>query len=696
MTFSRKPLATLISLLLVSSPALSQSETQSNDIEKVIVRGALISTPLSEMAASISVLDEIAIEQRQAQHLEDLFNRAANVNFSSGASRGRFVQIRGIGERSQFTDPVNPSVGYLVDGINYSGLLAGASTFDVEQVEIFKGPNSARFGAEGLAGVINVITKDAAPETTFDGQFGIANFDSWNLGLAQGGSVTDKLDYRVSFHKNKSDGFIDNTFLNKDNTNNIDEQTSRLKLNWRVNKNFSLRTALHLIDVDNGYDAFSLDLNRTTFSDQPGFDRQDSKAVSVVASLNHLTWANLEISASALNADLEYGFDEDWSFVGLHPDEYSSFDSYFRDRKDKSLEVKFTSKALNKNSWVIGGYFADEQEDLVREYTFLSNPFTSEVEIEDLAIFGQKKYVLSDTQWLSLSLRFASQTFDYRDSNNLERKIDNNDWGTEFSYHQLVSDESMIYLSLVRSYKMGGVNGQALSRVDDIEDPTLRQTLINNTEFEPESLLGVEFGIKGQNQEGSLAVDLALFYQDRSDVQVKSSLVEGQSFVDVINNASSGSNFGLEVSVNYNPNDTLALFSNIGFLNTKINGFVRQDGEFIDGRDQAHAPSYHVNIGSLWQMSENLSWLFEVDAKDEYFYSFSHDNRSEKIVIAHTSLDYSLKDWNFSFYVRNLFDRDYANRGFFFGNDPRDNYTAKVYEQFGEPRRVGLNVSFSY
>jgi outer membrane receptor for ferrienterochelin and colicin len=131
MKFSKKPLASLISLCLTVTYASAQNTDEqppeTNELERVIVRGALSATPLSEMAASISVLDEQAIQQRQAQHLEDILNRAANVNFASGASRGRFVQIRGIGERSQFTDPINPSVGYLVDGINYSGLLSGAS-----------------------------------------------------------------------------------------------------------------------------------------------------------------------------------------------------------------------------------------------------------------------------------------------------------------------------------------------------------------------------------------------------------------------------------------------------------------------------------------------------------------------------------------------------------------------------------------
>lgn len=697
MKFSKKHVAAAIGLLMVNSYAYSQDTTQQDELETILVQGALTATPLSEMASSISVLTEEVIEQRHAQHLEDLLNRSANVNFASGASRGRFIQIRGIGERSQFTDPINPSVGYLVDGINYSGLLAGASTFDVEQIEIFKGPNSARFGADGLAGMINVLTQAPSDDTSLNAQFGVANYGSWNAGAAVGGALSDAVSAKLSVHKNVSDGFVENTYLGRDDTNGVNEVTARARLNWNATDNLSLQTILHIIDVDNGYDAFSLDRDRTTLSDQPGFDRQESEVLGVIADYQGLDWANLKIQANVLNADLAYGYDEDWSFVGIAPGwEYSSTDHYFRERDDKTVEVKLSSKSAEDNSWVIGGYFADKSEDLLREYTWLANPFESQVLREDLALFGQYKYLLSDSQWLTTSLRLASQSMDYIDSNLVNENIDHNDWGAELSYHQKVGQNTMLYLSLLRSYKMGGANGQALGKIDDEDIADFRQDLLDNAVFEAESLLGLEFGIKGSNQDGSLTVDFSTFYQKRDDVQYKNSIVNEQSFVDFYNNAADGKNYGVEVSLNYILADNIDTFVNLGYLKTEINGITRQDSSTIDGRDQAHAPRYHINAGLNVHFSDNISWLLEFDAKDEYFYSFSHDQKSQDIVIAHTSLDYRLNNWHISLYGRNLFDKEYANRGFFFGNDPRDEYAAHLYEQFGEPRRVGVNVKYSY
>jgi iron complex outermembrane recepter protein len=678
------------------------SETYS--IEKVTVHGALSDTPLNQMASSISVLGELDIEQRQAQHLEDILNRAANVNFASGASRGRFIQIRGIGERSQFVDPINPSVGFLVDGINYSGMVAGASTFDISQVEIFKGPNSTRFGADGLAGMINMLSKDPQSDTGVDAQFGVANYNSWDLGAAVGGALSDSANYRVSLHQTKSDGFINNIWLDREDTNNIDELSGKAKLKWQLSTDLSLQAVAHIIDVDNGYDAFSLDRNRNTLSDEPGFDRQKSKALGLTADYQGFDWANLQVKYTWLDADLGYGYDEDWSFVGIAPGwEYSSTDSYIRDRKDNSLESRLSAKNSGQANWVVGLYYADQQEDLIRDFfdfdLWQAAAFDSQVSRQDYAIYGQYKFTLSDISWLTSSLRLASQQLNYVDSNQIVSDTNDSDWGAELSYHVQASEQTMLYLSLVRSYKMGGVNGEALGKVNTPELAQFRQLLLDNTTFSAESLLGTEFGIKGGNQDGSLQLDFSLFYQWRDDIQYKNWITQDQSFVGFYDNAADGHNYGMEFDLSYHFSANVTAFASAGWLKTQINGITRRAGdtfELLDNREQAHAPKYQANAGLNWQLNDIFSWLIEVDAKDNFFYSYSHDERSDKAVLVHSSVDFQLGNWQLSAYVRNLFDRQYANRGFYFGNDPRDEYTAHTYEQYGEPRRVGLSVKYHY
>ena len=143
-------------ILIATAVLISTATVANTAIEEVIVTADFRDTSLLKTAASITVFDSQTITRRQARHLEQLLNLAPNVNFSSGASRGRFLQIRGIGERSQFIEPLNPSVGILVDGIDFTGIAGAATTMDIAQVEILRGPQGTLYGANALAGLINL------------------------------------------------------------------------------------------------------------------------------------------------------------------------------------------------------------------------------------------------------------------------------------------------------------------------------------------------------------------------------------------------------------------------------------------------------------------------------------------------------------------------------------------------------------
>ena len=86
------------------------------------------------------MINEEDIINRDAQHIEDILFAIPNINYATGSSRGKFLQISGIGERSEFTELVNYSVGVIIDGIDFTGISLAASTFDVEQIEVLRGP----------------------------------------------------------------------------------------------------------------------------------------------------------------------------------------------------------------------------------------------------------------------------------------------------------------------------------------------------------------------------------------------------------------------------------------------------------------------------------------------------------------------------------------------------------------------------
>ena len=86
------------------------------------------------------------------------------------------------------------------------------------------------------------------------------------------------------------------------------------------------------INIDNGYDAFSLDNVRDTLTDEPGFDRQQSNILSTKLSFTQFERFKVEALFGYADSETEYAYDEDWVFSGFHPWEYSSTDQYFRDR----------------------------------------------------------------------------------------------------------------------------------------------------------------------------------------------------------------------------------------------------------------------------------------------------------------------------------------------------------------------------
>ncbi|MCD8530267.1 MAG: TonB-dependent receptor plug domain-containing protein [Saccharospirillaceae bacterium] len=217
---------TPLSLLVLLAPLTPLSALAADDVtlSTQTVQADFRKADVQQIPEAVTLVGSEQIEARSAQHLEQILSFAPNVNFASGASRGRYYQIRGIGERSQFVDPVNPSVGLVIDGIDMTGLGAAATLFDVQQVEILRGPQGTRFGANALAGMINIRSND--PTQNREGYISAeaGNYSSYGLGAALSGSLSDHLQGRIAVQGFESDGYIDNEFLNRDDTNNQDEK----------------------------------------------------------------------------------------------------------------------------------------------------------------------------------------------------------------------------------------------------------------------------------------------------------------------------------------------------------------------------------------------------------------------------------------------------------------------------------------
>lgn len=695
-------------LLLPALLAATAGHAQTHPLNEILVTAELRETRLLDQAGSTSVLTANTLRERAAQHLEDVLNVIPNLNYASGASRARFFQIRGIGERSQFQEPLNPSIGLILDGIDFSGLGAVGTLFDVEQVEVLRGPQGTLHGANALAGLINI--RSAAPEATpaLTLQGSVAEYDTWSLGLAATGPlVEERLLYRLAVQQYRSDGHYKNDFLGRDDSNRRDETTVRGRLRWLAGEADTLDLGLLAVDVDNGYDAFSLDNTRRTLSDEPGRDRQETAAGSLAWTGQRDLFA-VEATLSAAGSDTEYSFDEDWSFVGIAPElEYSSFDRYLRERDSSSAQLRLLSTERSRlfggrGDWAVGIYHLADREDLQRQYTYLAEDFASSYDTDTSAVFSQLDSALTDTLTLVSGLRLEQRRTDYRDSNGVSHRRSRDLWGARLMLEYQHTEGPLYYAGVSRGYRGNGVNAGILASVETTTDPDLQQQLARLGSFDEESLLNYELGYKASSADGTLQTRLALFYMDRADQQVKGSLVlpreDGSTaFIDYTNNAARGTNYGLELELDWLASERLSLYAHLGLLDASFDRYTAPDGTDMSGRDQAHAPGYQAALGGRMELSRHLYLRVDLEARDRFYFSDRYDLLGDAYELIHMRLGWQTAQWEIALWGRNLGDTDYATRGFGdFGNDPRKGYVTEPYYQYGEPRSLGISASYTF
>jgi len=678
------------------SPVVPQ---ENNDLDPIVVSADFREAKLSQTSNAVTVIGEEKLYDKSSEAFIETLSSTPNVNFSSGASKAKYIQIRGIGERSQFTTPVNPSVGMILDDIDMSQSTLGLTLFDVEQIEVLKGPQGTTFGANGMAGVVNIQSKQPTKETEGHIEATIGNYNKQALGLAVGGTlVKDKLLGRISVYKNDSDGFTENTHLNREDTNNIDELSTKAQLKWLVNDAHTIDLNLMHVDVDNGYDAFTFDNSRNSHADQPGKDTQETDAISIKSTYQVNPKMHMVTKLSHSKSDLEYSYDEDWSYQGefaedLYP--YSSFDQYLRERKQSDVDVRLVSdkegKLFNKIDWTVGAYYKDADESLTRNYTYLDAPYTSDYATKNKAIYGQLDSSLNDKLTLITGLRVEKWEAKFNDSDKVNIKTKETLKGGKVGLNYQQNGNTLIYTTLSKGYKPGGVNA----------DNSLNE---NARQYKTEALWNVDAGVNSSHLDNKLTSRLNLFYGKRKDQQVKSSVVQvredgSTQYTDYLANAAEGTYYGVESELNYYPNDDIHFYSNIGLLKSEFNDYTDPNPSAINmnGRTPAQSPEFQFNIGTDIYLNDNLTFKTNVERKGSYYFSNRHNAKSRSYKLFNASLEYTKENWTASLWAKNIADTTYQVRGFgSFGNNPAHGYETETYTQQGTPRTLGATISYDF
>lgn len=721
MTLVKTSLALAISASFLSIQVNADQAEDLSDIEVITINSSFRAAPLAQVPTSIAVVNQQKMADLATHNFEDLMGNIANLNFSGESSRPKYFQIRGVGERSEYQGAPNPSVGFIVDDIDLSGLGMAASMYDVQQVEVLRGPQGTRFGANALAGLIYIKSNDP----TFTPEHGlrvtVGNDDLVTTSGYSSGAITDKLAYRVSLEKNDQNGYVDNHYLNKDDTNGIDELTGKMKLRYQATDDLRFDLTFLFADLDNGYDAWTLDNNGfDTLTDKPGDSNQISRGTAFKANYSGLSLGTLETITSYTSTDYDQSFDGDWAnpeywadreCVDYYDENGNGDDSdlipcvydYIWDKKaDRDVftqEVRFSSNEATKifngtSDWTVGVYYSHMKEtnDLESYYNGWEDEILqSEYRANNFAIFGQIDTILPYDFDLSVGIRGERRESDYSDSLGDDFSPSENMWGGHIALSKQLNEQHNAYARISRGYKAGGFNMDLPVELSEFR------------EFDKETLVNYEIGLQSAFFDNSLTSRLAVFYMDRSDQQVNASQQDPekpQRFIIYTANATSSDNYGAELEVNWQATRDLEFYATGGYLDATYDDYSYFDkyGTEIDisGRDVAHAPHYTYSLGSTYYMDIGLFANVNMTGKDGFYFSDSHNEKSNSSRLFNAKLGYTFSQFTVSIWGHNLSDEKVATRGFYFGNEPDLDWEAKKFEKYGAPRQYGVTVDYEF
>jgi outer membrane receptor protein involved in Fe transport len=703
--------ASTLPVAVSHAQANRESGTGSSPLEEVIVTATLRPQTLTQVPASVTVLDKKTLGDAGQQHFQDVLALVPNLGWAGGTSRPRFFQIRGIGEREQYEGAPNPSVGFLIDDIDFSGLGMPATLFDVARIEVLRGPQGTRYGANALAGLIAVHTADPGTLPGYAVDATLADFGTGSLGFtATAPAQSLNSSWRFAVQRYRSSGFTHNTFLDR-NTNSRDELTGRFKWRWSASDATTVDATLLYANLDNGYDAFAIDNSRLTLSDRPGEDSQRATGASVRVVTT--AWDPYTLTAIGSYADSKSvnSFDADWgNAASWAPFTYDYYSSSLRDRSTANLELRLASPAAEgpgAPAWLAGAYLLDLNEEgrdlLDGIYADPSDPsfdgtsadlLANRYDATNIAVFGQLDGFLSQRWRWSAGMRLEQRTAHYRDAGIwgggpqvTDLSARNHMLGGQVSLSFDLTQAASTYISLSRGYKAGGFNLGAVP-------PGGRY-------FAPEYLWNVEAGIKSGILSGRGFVDGAVFYEARRNLQVRTGKqldpANPGTYLFITDNLDRGYNLGLEGTIRYFLTPALEVGGSVGLLRTRASGGLDENGVPVATREQAHAPEYQLGAYGTWRHGSGLMARADVNSQDNFYFDVpsDHNQQSRAYTTVNLKVGFERPAWSVYAWVRNALDAGYAVRGFYFYNEPPF-LEKKLYTQPGDPRQVGVTFNWSF
>ncbi len=653
------PLARGVSMLaiLAASPALGQEDNAIAGREGTIVLDAItvtgenIERDMKDTASSVAVItaEQIRVNRTGDTSISEVINGTPNVVYPDTVSapviRGMDSQGPNTGAGAFFAGTV-PRATINMDGhyLNYNEFYFGASSsWDVQNVEVFRGPQTTSQGANAIAGAIIVNSKDPTftPEAAYQAEIG--SYNSKRVSLAFSGPlVKDELAARVALDYSGRDTFIKyvNPSFNPVNTDlNFSALMGRVKLLW-------------IPSSISGFEAkLTYTHNTTNRPSQEAASRPFRDLESMAATMP--TWKQ-DTNTGIL--DLKYDFQNGYQVLNQSQFSNSSVRRTLPNPNDGNADVDqqnisnetrlLFGEQADQISGVAGLYLANTKSD---EKLYLRGTSSFDDTKDNLGVFGEASYRITSQWTLTGGLRYQQD--------HVQRVGNSTFTRTPVDYDETFS-ALLPKISLAYALTPEWTVGAMVSRGYNPGGVSLNLTSGQWMPFEEETMWDYELFVRANLLENRLFLNGNIFIMDVRNMQFNIPVVisPGVSQSYTIN-AEKAKAYGAEVSVDWKIAESLMLQAGASLLHTEIEEITGNTD--LDGNAFPKSPGVMFNIGASWDVTEKLNISGQIRHLAGYYSNVANTPayRIDPYTVADLRAGYAFNDgFQLYGYVKNLFD----------------------------------------
>ncbi|WP_147820710.1 TonB-dependent receptor [Salidesulfovibrio onnuriiensis] len=696
-----------LALVCAAAPCARAGQEEKKEdlrLEPVVVNAEKRSEEVQDVPASITVLEEGDLRDMGIKNTDDLARHVPGLEFNDfGSRRHGLMFLRGI----KNLPTTEPSTGYYVDGVNYSKpYMFNFPLFDVERVEVLKGPQGALYGRNTVGGVINVLTRQPGNEVVFSAGTTLGNFGQKEVrGNWSGPLVEDRLFLGIYGMAAARDGFMENDVDTGGKDGRYqDGKAARMKLRYLANPDWELGLILDAQQHDDGaYSGRRTSRNSLVKAGAVGTDSRYHYSHDFDGSQENECWG------ATLNSVYETGLGSFHSITG-----YRDYDSdedidadfspldvmrkqYVQRDQDFSQEFRLnSSEGDGPLEWLVGTSFFN-----LHSRTEVTNrmgadhaapgmkvAFDTDRHNMGASAFGQGTYTFWERFDLTLGLRYEYEHADV-DAEQLNTPAGgpasvaaSHDGAMHFgallpkvslAWH--LDDDHMLYGTISRAHRSGGFN--------DASAPSGKEA------YAEEYSWLYEVGLKSMFMDGRLMFNLSGFYTSIDDEQLP--LFKTGTMQSYIDNAGKSYRTGIEIESRYRLTEELGLDANFSWIEARFEEYEDPAvGADYAGNRVFLVPNYTYGLGLDYRHALNGDWnlVGRADITGVGSRYFDDGNTVEENPYDLVDLRFGVEGEHLActLWVKNVFDKEYT---------VFENTTAGIAED-GAPRTFGMSLDYSF